>query len=272
MPYVDETCPLCAGYGWKECPICTGSGVFRCLQRCDSGKIACPAGCDHGYERVTLCDYCHGTLVDDRGKRCMACNQTGHMRCNTCNPFRMGGGLFNEPGFLRCPAECNAGYLPCPCTLLHWGAGKTSCDGCAATPGVVAVWYNEPALGDLPPMPPASPDDSTADRETVAWVAAKDREELVANERERLRLEEKQADSRREQEVADERERERVRRDQELADERERLRREQELADERERLRREQELADDERRRQEAVEQQRIADAEDERRRNEGSA
>jgi len=50
------------------------------------------------------------------------------------------------------------------------------------------------------------------------------------------------------------------------------LRRDQELADDRERLRREQELAESERRRLEAVEQQRLADAEDERRRNEGSA
>ena len=271
MPYVDETCPLCAGYGWKQCPICSGHGVFRCLQKCDNGKIACPAGCDHGFDRVALCDYCRGTLVDDRGKRCMACNQTGHMRCGTCNQWRMGGGLFNEPGFLRCPAECNAGYLPCPCTLLHWGAGKTSCDGCVATPGVVAVWHNEPVLADLLPMPPASPDDSIADREKVAWAAAKEREEmLAADERDRLRLEQEQAVARRDQELADDRER--LRRDQELADERERLRRDQELADDRERLRREQELAESERRRLEAVEQQRLADAEDERRRNEGSA
>lgn len=287
MPYVDEPCQMCAGRGWKQCPGCSGHGVIRCFQKCDYGKIPCPVGCDHGYDRVGKCDYCHGTLVDDRGMRCMACNQTGHMRCGTCNPFRLGGGLFNDPGYLRCPAECNAGYIPCPCTLLKWGSGKTDCDACVTTPGVVAVWHNDPVLATVPDMPTASPGDSLADRDASAWAAQKAQADALAvaeatrvaelAEADRLRNAEWQAADLREkvrQEILLAEESDRRRQDQLHADEDEQRRQDQIITDRLEVERQERLRAEeDERRRQEIAEQQRLADAaEDERRRNEGNA
>ena len=156
MPYVEEPCTDCAGGGWKKCPNCPGTGLVRCSQNCQSGKIRCPAGCNNGYQTSGSCDFCHGTLLVD-GRRCNACDDQGHMRCGTCNPFKLGGGLPSDLGYLRCPNECNAGYFPCPvCTLYKWGAGMIGCATCGED-GTIAVWHEDPVVVAVAAQEPPPP-------------------------------------------------------------------------------------------------------------------
>lgn len=293
MPFVEESCPQCAGNGWKDCPNCHGSGVVRCDKNCTHGTIRCPAQCDAGYQASGSCDYCGGSGIDNRGKPCMACNAKGRMRCPTCNPFKLGGGLPDSPGYLRCPNECNAGYFPCLiCTLYKWGAGKIGCTNCEATPGTVAVWHDDPpavvAVTDPVPTPPDPGwTDPPVDQNNMGWGSATTddsaaREAAEAAEDERQRREQEEADRQAAlATAAAAAEEERQRQLALAAEEAERQRQAAIAAEEAERQRQAAVAAEEERQRQADLaaaaeaERQRQADiaaAEEERRRNEGSA
>lgn len=295
MPFVEESCPQCAGNGWKDCPNCHGSGVVRCDKNCTHGTIRCPAQCDAGYQASGSCDYCGGSGIDNRGKPCMACNAKGHMRCPTCNPFKLGGGLPDSPGYLRCPNECNAGYFPCLiCTLYKWGAGKIGCTNCEATPGTVAVWHDDPptvvAVTDPVPTPPDPGwTDPPVDQNNMGWnsattddSAAREAADAAARvEDERRRREQEEADRQAALAAAAAAAEEERQRQLALAAEEAERQRQADLAAEEERQRQAAVAAEEERQRQadlaaaaeaERQRQAEIAAAEEERRRNEGSA
>lgn len=80
------------------------------------------------------CQYCKGGEPT-----CKACNPEGFMRCESCNPYTHGGTILDRPGWLRCPANCDAGYFVCPeCMIYKWGGGKVSCGTCGER-GVIAM-------------------------------------------------------------------------------------------------------------------------------------
>ena len=141
MPMVEIACEPCAGHGWKQCPVCPGDGKARCLANCQSGVLPCPAHCNEGYSSTKACQYCSGG-----DPSCTSCEGRAHMRCESCNPHTHKGMLFDRPGMIRCPAECDAGYFPCPVCATYnaiFGAGKVGCDTCHNT-GLIAVHQDDP--------------------------------------------------------------------------------------------------------------------------------
>ena len=139
MTMIDVPCEQCAGEGWKNCTLCPGDGQIPCKEQCAHGTIRCRAECNYGWSTTLKCQYCKGGEAN-----CKACNPEGYMLCESCNPFTHGNIIPDRPGWIRCPANCDAGFIACPiCALYKWGKGKIGCDDCKET-GLIAVEVDDP--------------------------------------------------------------------------------------------------------------------------------